>query len=64
MANMDVATKGRSHYWGDIYMDTSSGWMQQATLHELVISETTISGQANKTNSVIERSISIKNVRK
>lgn len=61
MANMEVSTKGSSHYWGDIYKDLTTGWIQKAILHELVISETTVPGM-NKINSVIERSINIDNV--
>ncbi len=61
-ANMEVKTKGSSHYLGDIYKDLNGGWIQKATLHELVISETVVPGQTNKINSVIERSISINNV--
>lgn len=62
MANMEVPTKGSSHYWGDIYKDLSRGWIQKAILHEVVISETTVPGM-NKINSVIERTIVIKNVK-
>ena len=60
MANMEVTTKGSSHYWGDIYKDLTAGWIQKANLHELVISETIVPGM-NKINSVIERNIDIKN---
>ncbi len=60
MANMEVTTKGSSHYWGDIYKDLTTAWIQKANLHELVISETSVPGM-NKINSVIERSINIKN---
>ena len=62
MANMEVTTRGSSHYWGDIYKDLNSGWIQKAGLHELVVSETIVPGLSNKINSVIERSINIKNV--
>ena len=58
---MEVPTKGSSHYWGDIYKDLKSGWIQKAVLHELVISETTVP-PSNKIHSVIERSIIIQNV--
>ena len=61
MANMEITTKGSSHYWGDIYKDLTAGWIQKATLHEIVVSETIVPGQANKINSVVERSITIKN---
>jgi hypothetical protein len=57
---MDINTNGSSHYWGDIYKDLQSGWIQQATLHEIVVSETVIG--ANKVNGVIERSIVITNI--
>jgi len=64
MANIQIPTKGSSHYWGDIYKDLTGGWIQKAVLHEIVISETDVPGIANKIHSVIERSISIKNVKK
>ncbi|HEV8082588.1 MAG TPA: hypothetical protein VGP55_05270 [Chitinophagaceae bacterium] len=62
MANMEVSTKGSSHYWGDIYKDLTTGWIQKAVLHELVVSETIVPGLSNKINSIIERNINIKNV--
>lgn len=61
LPNMDVTTKGSSHYWGDIYKDLSGGWIQKATLHEIVVTETTIPGQTNKANAIVERDINIKN---
>ena len=63
MPTMEITTKGSSHYWGDIYKDLNSGWIQKATLKEMVVSQTTIPGMANKTNSVVERSILISNVK-
>jgi hypothetical protein len=63
MPNMEVVTKGSSHYWGDIYKDLAGGWFQKATLHEMVISETDIPSM-NKVNNVVERSISIKNIQR
>jgi len=62
MVNMEVPTRGSSHYWGDIYKDLAGGWIQQAVLHELVVSETSVPGM-KKINSVIERTIVIKNVK-
>lgn len=64
MANMDVPTKGSSHYWGDIYKDLTGGWIQKAVLHELVISETSMPVLNSKINAFVERSIIIKNVKK
>ena len=60
--NVEVKTKGASHYLGDIYKDLQGGWIQKAILHELVISETQVPGQANKIFSVIERTIDIENI--
>jgi hypothetical protein len=62
--NTEINTKGSSHYWGDIFKDISSGWIQKATLHEMVVSETTVPGLSNKINSVVERSIEIRNVKR
>lgn len=62
MPNVDVTARGSSHYWGDIYKDLNTGWIQKATLHELVVSETVVPGMS-KINTVIERSISIKNIK-
>ena len=62
MPYMEVTTKGSSHYWGDIYKDLATGWIQRANLRELVISETIVPGM-NKINSVIDRSINIKNAK-
>ncbi len=60
--NMEVKTKGSSHYFGDIYKDLNGGWIQKAGLYELVISQTTVPGMDNKINSVVERTITINNV--
>jgi hypothetical protein len=62
MENMEVNTRGSSHYWGDIFKDLTGGWIQKAILHELVVSETVVPGLSNKIHSVIERTIQIKNV--
>ena len=61
MPNMEIPTKGSSHYFGDIYKDVTGGWIQKATLHEMVVSETDVPG-IKKMNSVVERSITIKNI--
>ena len=63
MPTMEIPTKGSSHYWGDIYKDLSSGWIQKAILHELVISETTIAAN-NKVSTAVERTINIENVKR
>jgi len=55
-------TVGSSHYFGDIYKDLASGWVQKATMTEIVVSETTLGMPPNKTNAVIERLIEIHNL--
>lgn len=62
MPNVEVTTKGSSHYFGDIYKDLASGWFQKATLHELIITETQIPS-LSKVNGTIERSINIRNIK-
>ena len=55
-------TTGSSHYFGDIYKDLATGWVQKATMIEIVISETTLPAPTGKVNAVIERHIEIRNV--
>lgn len=62
MPNVEVTTKGSSHYFGDIYKDLASGWFQKATLHELIITETEIPSMS-KVNGTVERSINIRNIK-
>ncbi|HMJ65157.1 MAG TPA: hypothetical protein VK615_07380 [Candidatus Binatia bacterium] len=55
-------TAGSSHYFGDIYKDLANGWVQRATMTEIVVSETTVATPPNKVNAVVERAIDIRNV--
>jgi hypothetical protein len=64
MANMEVKTHGSSHYFGDIYKDLKGGWIQKASLHEFVVSQTQVPGMTHKINGVVERTITINNVSK
>jgi hypothetical protein len=57
-----MTTSGSSHYFGDIYKDLASGWVQRATMTEVVVSETTLPAPPHKFNAVIERLIEICNV--
>lgn len=60
--NMEITTEGRSHYYGDIYKDLKTGWVQKVTLMENVISQTQMPQPYGNVNSVIEREILIMNV--
>jgi hypothetical protein len=61
MPEMEVVSVGSSHYWGDIYKNLEDGWVEKATMTELVVSETVLPVPPNKINAVIERSITIFN---
>ena len=58
-----MTTTCSSHYFGDIYKDPASGWVQKATMTEIIVSETTLPAPHNKVNAVIERLIEIRNVK-
>ena len=62
MPEMEVRTVGSSHYFGDIYKDLATQWVQKVTMTELVVSETILPMPPNKVNNVIERNIVIRNV--
>jgi hypothetical protein len=55
-------TAGSSHYFGDVYKDLDGGWIQKASMHEWVISETNVSGQSKPIHNVIERTLRLTNL--
>jgi hypothetical protein len=61
MPDMEVRTVGSSHYHGDVFLDLRTNWVQKATLTEMVVSETTVPGVANKIHGAIERTILLRN---
>jgi hypothetical protein len=62
MPEMEVVTVGSSHYWGDIYKNLKTRWVEKAMMTEIVVSETALPIPPDKVNAVIERSITIQNV--
>ena len=62
MPEMEVVTVGSSHYWGDLYKNLETGWVEKATMTEIVVSETALPLPPDKLDAVIERSITILNV--
>lgn len=62
MPGFEITTTGSSHYKGDIYKDLKSNWIQKANLSEMVVSQTILPVAPNVINSVVERSITIRNV--
>ncbi|MFC1784821.1 hypothetical protein ACFL0J_04245 [Candidatus Neomarinimicrobiota bacterium] len=62
--NFEIKTIGSSHYFGDIYKNLKSNWIQKVILKEFVVSETIIPAPAsNIINAVIEREIIINNIK-
>ncbi|MCI0692340.1 hypothetical protein L0337_10105 [candidate division KSB1 bacterium] len=59
---LKIQTVGSSHYFGDIYKDLSTNWVQKATMIEFVVAEVALPMPPNKLNTVIERRILILNV--
>ena len=64
MPNMEVSTVGSSHYYGDIHIDLATRWARKITMGEMVVSETTVPGLANKVDAAIERNLMIRNTTK
>ncbi|MBN2029301.1 hypothetical protein JW824_03555 [bacterium] len=62
MPTLEVVTIGSSHYFGDIYKDLETHWIQKAVLKEFVISETSLPIPPGEINTVNERYILIRNV--
>lgn len=58
----DTKVKGRSHYWGTIYVSLEDKQVEHAVLYEDVIMEVTIPGQPQKQLVDAVREISIKKV--
>jgi len=62
MPKLKVISVGGSHYWGEIYKDLVSNWVQKVAFHEIVVTETRMDLPPNKINSVVERHVIILNV--
>ncbi len=60
---MEIQAVGSSHYFGDIYKNLSTNWVQKVTMIEFVVAEVALPMPPNKINSVVERHITILNVR-
>jgi hypothetical protein len=58
IANGGMTLKGRSHYWGEIWVSVASKQIEYATLQEDVLGEMTLAGQnAPRTISVFRTGI-------
>lgn len=61
--NMEERAVGSSHYKGDIYIDLATKWVRKVNFDELVITESTMPATQKKRNEVVERNITIRNVK-
>ena len=64
MPDMIVASNGSSHYFGDIYIDLDTHWLQKAEMAEFVVSETVVPNVDMKIHGIIEREVKIRNMDK
>jgi hypothetical protein len=61
--NMELRAVGSSHYKGDIYIDLTTKWVRKVTFDELVITESNMPAMQKKANEVVERNITIRNIK-
>jgi hypothetical protein len=61
--DMEEMSVGSSHYKGDIYIDLATKWVRKVTFDELVITESTMPATRTRRNEVVERNITIRNVK-
>jgi hypothetical protein len=61
--NMELKAVGSSHYKGDIYIDLATKWVRKVTFDELVITESATPATQKKANEVVERNITIRNIK-
>jgi hypothetical protein len=57
IANGGMTLKGRSHYWGEIWVSLSTKQLEYATLREDVLGEMTLTGQAPRVISVFRNGV-------
>ena len=62
MPSTTVDTRGSSHYFGDIYLDLDSFWVQHLTMVEFVVSESTVAPMEMKIGGIVERQLTVRNV--
>ncbi len=59
---MEIRTTGASHYQGDIYLNLATHWVSRVEADEVVVSRTKLPMPPNQIDSIIERTILIRNV--
>ncbi len=59
---MMINTLGSSHYFGDIFIQPESQWVQKVIMNEVVVAQSKLPFPPNEINSVTERQTQILNV--
>jgi hypothetical protein len=57
IANAGMTLKGRSHYWGEIWVSLATKQIEYATLEEDVLGEMTLAGQAARVINVFRSGV-------
>ena len=62
MPELELRTTGASHYWADLYLDLATHWVRRVEASEIVVSRTKLPMPPHQIDSIIERTIVIRNV--
>jgi len=64
MPGVTISTLGRSHYFGDIFIDLNTKWVQKINMAEIVVAQSKLPFPPNEISSIAERQSQISNVSK
>lgn len=64
MPGVTINTRGRSHYFGDIFIDLNTKWVQKIIMAEIVVAQSKLPFPPNEISSIAERHSQILNVSK
>ncbi|MEN8192537.1 MAG: hypothetical protein ABFS12_06945 [Bacteroidota bacterium] len=64
MPNVIITSVGRSHYFGDIFIDLDTKWVQKIDIAEIVIAQSKLPFPPNEISAIAERHSQIINVSK
>jgi len=64
MPGVTINTSGRSHYFGDIFIDLNTKWVQKIIMAEIVVAQSKLPFPPNVISSIAERHSQILNVSK
>lgn len=64
MPGVIITSVGRSHYFGDIFIDLNTKWVQKIVIAEIVVAQSKLPFPPNEISSIAERHSQILNVSK